>query len=72
MKTNSFEKSIGSKAGAKNSRGAPAFLKKKQMFINSNISFQKNDFNDCSSYSPRGFLAAARGEYGVESRQFLT
>ena len=29
MKTNFFEKSIDSKAGTKNPRGAPAFLKKR-------------------------------------------
>jgi len=40
MKIN-FLNSISSKAGAPREFFAPAFLKKKQMFINSNTSFQR-------------------------------
>ncbi len=40
MKIN-FLNSISPKAGAPREFFAPAFLKKKQMFINSNISFQR-------------------------------
>ena len=57
MKIN-FLNSISSKAGAKNSRGTPAFLKKKQMFINVNALLQRMLFTIVHSirrarFSPR-------------------
>ena len=59
MKIN-FLNSISPMAGALREFFAPAFLKKNQMFINSNISFQRMICPVCRAI----FNAAARGEYG--------
>ena len=83
MKIN-FLNSISSKAGAPREFFAPAFLKKKQMFIKSNISFQRM----ICPIRRAIFNAPARGEYRgrtqtdrrargaqksfFESEQFLT
>ena len=51
---NNFFNSISSTAGAPREFLAPAFLKKKQMFINSNISFQKMIFGLFILFAARG------------------
>ena len=66
-----FLNSISSKAGAPREFLSSAFSKKKQMFINSNISFQKMIFGFFILFAARGRDEIRAANMGAEHKQTI-
>ena len=66
-----FLNSISSKAGAAREFFAPAFLKKKQMFINSHTSFQKMIFGLFILFAARGRDEIRAANMGTDHKQIV-